>query len=122
MNVSIVPTLKVLKSAAMMIVVAVAGLVVGYYANAMFFPGTSPEQPIEFSHLIHAGENEIPCLYCHVQARRSISAGVPSMSNIGWMLVSTGAPKSFFPLIISVGTVERGRKFCGTATGGQSSA
>jgi len=80
MNVSIVPTLKVLKSAAMMIVVAVAGLVVGYYANAMFFPGTSPEQPIEFSHLIHAGDNEIPCLYCHVQARRSISAGVPSMN------------------------------------------
>lgn len=79
MNVSIVPTLKVLKPAAMMIVVALVGLVAGYYANAMFFPGTSPEQPIDFSHQVHAGENEIPCLYCHVQARRSISAGVPSV-------------------------------------------
>jgi len=56
------------------------GLLVGYWANATWYPGTSPEQPIEFSHRIHAGENEIPCMYCHTQARRSISAGVPSVS------------------------------------------
>lgn len=79
MNVSIVPALKVLKPAAMIAVVTVLGLVVGYWANAALFPGTSPEQPIAFSHKIHAGDNEIECLYCHTQARRSISAGVPSV-------------------------------------------
>jgi hypothetical protein len=80
MNVSIVPTLKVLRPAATVALVAFVGIFVGYYANAMFFPGTSPVQPIAFSHRIHAGDNQIPCLYCHVQARRSISAGVPSVN------------------------------------------
>lgn len=38
-----------------------------------------PVQPIEFSHRIHAGEYEIPCLYCHAGARRSPVAGIPSV-------------------------------------------
>ena len=80
MKVSIVPTLRVLRPAATLVLVALIGIVVGYYANAMLFPGTRPQQPIQFSHRIHAGENEIPCLYCHVQARRSPSAGVPSIT------------------------------------------
>ena len=80
MNVSIVPALKALIPAAAVVVVVLLGLVLGYWANATFSPGTSPEQPIAFSHKLHAGENEIPCMYCHTQARRSISAGVPSVS------------------------------------------
>lgn len=39
----------------------------------------APEQPITFSHKIHAGNIKIPCLYCHVNARRSTVAGVPSV-------------------------------------------
>ena len=46
----------------MVVLVAFIGLIAGYYANAMFYPGTSPEQPIDFSHRIHAGDNEIPCI------------------------------------------------------------
>ena len=61
MGISIVPTLKVLKPAGMLAAVTLAGLVVGFWANAMFYPGSSPEQPIHFSHSIHAGEFEIPC-------------------------------------------------------------
>ncbi len=80
MNVSIVPGLKALIPAAWVGLVLFVGLFVGYWANAALYPGTSPEQPIAFSHKIHAGENEIPCMYCHTQARRSISAGVPSVS------------------------------------------
>ncbi len=38
-----------------------------------------PSQPIAFSHKVHAGENKIPCLYCHAYARRSPAAGVPSV-------------------------------------------
>jgi hypothetical protein len=80
MNVSIIPALRALKPAALILVVTLVGVMVGYWANAAFLPGTSPEQPIAFSHKIHAGDNEIECMYCHTQARRSISAGVPSVS------------------------------------------
>ena len=80
MGVSIIPTLRVLKPAGMILGVGFVGLLVGYFANAAFFPGTTPVQPIEFSHTIHAGDYEIPCLYCHTEARRSPSAGVPSVN------------------------------------------
>jgi hypothetical protein len=80
MKVSIVPALTALKPAALVSAVTLFGLMVGYWANAAFLPGTSPEQPIAFSHKIHAGKNKIPCMYCHIHARRSISAGVPSVS------------------------------------------
>ena len=80
MNVSIQPALRALRPAALIGAMAFGGILVGYVANAMLFPGTSPEQPIDFSHKVHAGENEIPCQYCHTEARRSISAGVPPVS------------------------------------------
>jgi hypothetical protein len=40
----------------------------------------APLQPIKFSHVIHAGENEIDCQYCHHTAEQSKSAGIPSAS------------------------------------------
>jgi hypothetical protein len=39
--------------------------------------GYSPDQPIPFSHKIHAGDRKIPCQYCHSSARRSITSGIP---------------------------------------------
>ena len=66
MGVSIVPALRALKPAALMIAVGLAGVLIGFWADAAFFPGTSPGQPIDFSHKIHAGDNAIPCMYCHV--------------------------------------------------------
>ena len=38
-----------------------------------------PVQPIFFSHLIHSGSMQIACQYCHSAARRSSSAGIPSV-------------------------------------------
>ena len=38
-----------------------------------------PVQPIFFSHVIHAGSYQIACQYCHANARRGASAGVPSV-------------------------------------------
>ncbi|MCF8381246.1 MAG: cytochrome c family protein [Bacteroidales bacterium] len=38
----------------------------------------SPDQPIKFSHTIHAGQNQTNCLYCHPSAEYSKSAGIPS--------------------------------------------
>lgn len=37
-----------------------------------------PEQPIAFSHALHAGQNEIDCNYCHSSARHSKHSGIPS--------------------------------------------
>lgn len=39
-----------------------------------------PNQPINFSHKIHAGDNQIDCNYCHSSARHSKTAGVPSVN------------------------------------------
>lgn len=37
----------------------------------------SPDQPIDFSHKIHAGQNQIDCKYCHTTTEESIHAGIP---------------------------------------------
>jgi hypothetical protein len=42
--------------------------------------GYAPAQPIAFSHRLHAGKNQIACLYCHHGARTSRHAGIPSAS------------------------------------------
>jgi len=39
-----------------------------------------PEQPIRFSHVVHAGESRIGCTSCHVYAERGPVAGIPSMA------------------------------------------
>jgi hypothetical protein len=40
--------------------------------------GYKPEQPIAFSHKIHAGDNGINCKYCHFGAEKGKAAGIPS--------------------------------------------
>jgi len=42
-------------------------------------PESGPDQPIAFYHSVHAGANQIPCMYCHYTAERSQSAGAPSV-------------------------------------------
>ena len=37
-----------------------------------------PEQPIAFSHKLHAGINGVDCNYCHSSARHSKHSGIPS--------------------------------------------
>jgi hypothetical protein len=39
-----------------------------------------PEQPIYYSHQVHAGTNQISCLYCHGSAQDSKTAGIPSVN------------------------------------------
>jgi mono/diheme cytochrome c family protein len=39
-----------------------------------------PEQPIYYSHKVHAGANQISCLYCHGGAEQGKSANVPSLN------------------------------------------
>ena len=42
-------------------------------------PPGAPRQPIFFNHVVHAGSFQIPCQYCHADARRSEYAGMPSV-------------------------------------------
>ena len=42
--------------------------------------GYAPEQPIAFSHRLHAGQYEVPCQYCHFAAERSRHAGIPPVA------------------------------------------
>lgn len=40
--------------------------------------GYAPEQPIKFSHKLHAGQNQINCNYCHTGVYEGKGANVPS--------------------------------------------
>lgn len=42
------------------------------------YQGYAPEQPIKFSHKIHAGDNKINCQYCHTGVEKSRHAVIPS--------------------------------------------
>jgi cytochrome c2 len=42
--------------------------------------GYAPTQPIYYSHKVHAGINQINCLYCHGGAWDSKHAGIPSVN------------------------------------------
>ena len=42
--------------------------------------GYQPDQPIPFSHELHAGQYKINCQYCHVTAEVSRHASVPSLN------------------------------------------
>jgi len=42
--------------------------------------GYSPEQPIKFSHKLHAGDMAIDCEYCHIGVEKSRHALIPSVN------------------------------------------
>ena len=49
-------------------------VVIGYNQNYQ------PDQPIPFSHELHAGTYKMECKYCHANAERSRHATVPSLN------------------------------------------
>lgn len=42
--------------------------------------GYAPVQPVKFSHKLHAGDNQINCLYCHSSAMHTSVAGFPALA------------------------------------------
>lgn len=44
------------------------------------YKGYKPEQPIYFSHKIHAGDNKIDCQFCHSGAKYGKVSEIPSMN------------------------------------------
>jgi mono/diheme cytochrome c family protein len=53
---------------------------IGVYYDYKTQKGYKPEQPIKFSHKLHAGDNEIACQYCHSSVEKSRHAGIPSVN------------------------------------------
>lgn len=55
--------------------------------------GDAPDQPIAFYHSVHAGQNNIPCMYCHYTADRSPDAGIPPVQLcVGCHVPGSSAP------------------------------
>lgn len=61
--------------------VLVTVLSVGWYTQPdRFARGYEPEQPIAYSHTLHAGVLKIPCMYCHSGVLKSRQAGIPAVA------------------------------------------
>lgn len=63
----------------------VLSILAGFYivngsANMGIQQNYMPEQPIFYSHKVHAGINQINCLYCHAGAETSRQAMIPSVN------------------------------------------
>ena len=56
----------------------IATFVVVYYFSPRFlYVGYEPEQPVPYSHRLHAGQLGMDCRYCHANVERSFEAMVP---------------------------------------------
>ena len=79
MSISVFEAARPVFTGLIVAVMVVVGAFVGHWAHGAWLNDHTPVQPIEFSHEVHAGENEIACEYCHAWADRSATAGVPSV-------------------------------------------
>lgn len=66
------------------VLLVTAVFIVKYIATSAIAIGRSenyqPDQPIKFSHKVHAGQNQTTCVYCHFNAEQSKFAGIPPAS------------------------------------------
>lgn len=72
--------------------------------------GYSPDQPVKFSHAIHAGQNQTDCIYCHNYAPHSKVSGIPS-GNVCMnchLIVRNGARSGMFEIAKVVSGFENG--------------
>ncbi len=62
-----------------LLLVSALAMVIGFIYFFYFTPGKKigVEQPIPFSHRVHAGVKEIQCQFCHPYVGRSINPGLP---------------------------------------------
>ncbi len=64
------------------IFVAIAAFALTYFASSAERDGVgyTPDQPINYSHRLHAGDMKIDCQYCHIGVEKSHHAIVPAVS------------------------------------------
>jgi hypothetical protein len=84
------PPNKVLLAGVAAVVVVIA-LAIGAFTVGPL-SGRGIEQPIAFPHDLHAGTNQIPCMYCHATADRSVDAGIPSVQVCAGCHIPGGTP------------------------------
>ncbi len=70
----LIPTVLAVKG----VIAVVAVLLAWYYFSPKYTDmGYRPEQPIPYSHKLHAGDLGIDCRYCHTSVETQRSAGIP---------------------------------------------
>jgi len=70
----------------------------------------APDQPVKFSHKVHAGENGIDCKYCHTTVEQGKSAGIPA-TNLCMnchIIIREGTNSGKFEISKVVNAVEKG--------------
>jgi hypothetical protein len=93
-------------------------LALGWQIKLLYEAGTAlgrqesyePDQPVKFSHAVHAGDNQIDCQYCHTTAGHSRLAGIPEV-NICWnchSIVREGSNSGRHQISKVVGAFESG--------------
>ncbi|HSM35071.1 MAG TPA: cytochrome c3 family protein [Longimicrobiales bacterium] len=72
-------------AAGLVAALALAGLIAAQGDSADGGPSAASTadtgQPIAYPHNVHAGQLEIPCMYCHYSADRSVDAGIPPVAS-----------------------------------------
>ena len=71
----------------------------------------APDQPIKFSHKVHAGDNEIDCMYCHTTVEQGKSASIPA-ANLCMnchVLIREGTNSGKFEIAKVVDAAENGK-------------
>src|SRR2546421_4360437 len=69
----------------------------GYKAPVISDTGRlkGPRQPIFFRHDVHAGQDQIPCLYCHSTVTISSEPGIPAVQTcFGCHQIIGGSPEA----------------------------
>lgn len=62
--------------------VAIASFALTYFVSRSERDGVgyTPEQPINFSHALHAGQMKIDCQYCHSSVEKTRHASIPAVA------------------------------------------
>src|SRR4051794_11014262 len=85
------PSMRALVGGGVVVLVLLAAATVGAFKYGPLKP--APEQPIAFPHDKHAGgTNNIPCMYCHYAAEKSVDPGIPPVQVCAGCHVPGGNP------------------------------
>lgn len=85
-GIELAPAVPIWKNRKLAVLVVLVGVVfLGYVTmdgaiNIGRQQGYQPEQPIKFSHELHAGLDQIDCQYCHYGANESKHSNIPSVN------------------------------------------
>lgn len=71
---------KIITTVMLVIIIGIGYAAVNQAIDLGRQQGYSPDQPIKYSHQLHAGLNQINCQYCHSSAAQGKHANIPSLN------------------------------------------